>query len=379
MVGAAVALRLIVAAATGTGTEDHESFEIVRHALREDPLHLYEDVPDLRWPYPPGYLPVVAAFASLASATGIDFTHLLRAGPIAADAGIALLAQHLLGLHGAGERARLGAAALVLLGPVFVGVSAYQGQVDSVAILPALAAFAVWHRAGPRRAVGAGLLIGLGASMKTVPLLMLIALAPSVRSPRELAALTGAAVAVPLAMLAPFVAVDPGEVWGHLTYRGFPGLGGLSLLVQPDFPLFWQSGHAVPAGAGTTFLGDYGGVVAAAGILAAAALAARFRPDPLEAATVVWLAVWLFGVNFFIQYLVWGLPFLIARGRLRAALAIQALAAPAALVLYLDRSEEWLVWAAYTAPMVALWALTAVLLAQRVRGYAAAMPRAGAA
>jgi hypothetical protein len=377
-IGAGLVARLLVAALAGTDTEDLHSFEIVRTAVREDPLHLYEDVPDLRWPYPPGYLPAVAAFAGITSATGIDFLHLLRVGPIAADAGIALLVQHLLGMHGAHERTRLAGAGLVMLGPVFLGVSAYQGQIDSVAILPALAAFVVWQRGGPSRALAAGVLIGLGGSVKTVPLLMLLALAPSVRSRRELLTLVTAAAAVPLAMLAPFLAVDADAVWDHLTYRGFPGLGGLSLVVQPDYVLFWQAGHAPPSGAATEFLLDYGGVVAAAGLLAAVALLARFRPGPLDAAVIVWLAVWLLGVNFFIQYLVWGLPFLLARGESRKVAAIQLIATPALLALYLDASEDWLLWSVYTVPMIALWLLLAILVVAKVRGYALSMPRAKA-
>jgi hypothetical protein len=379
MIGAGLLARLIVAAVTGTDTEDLHSFEIVRTAIREDPMHLYADVPDLRWPYPPGYLPVTAAFAGVSSATGIDFLHLLRLAPIAADAGIALLVQYLLGVRGASERTRLLGAGLVMAGPVFFGVAAYQGQIDSVAILPALAAFAVWQRGGPSRALTAGLLIGLGASVKTVPLLMLVALAPSVRNPRELLTLAGSAVAVPLALLAPFLVVDPGAVYDHLTYRGFPGLGGLSLVVQPDYVLFWQAGHLAPSNAATDFLLDSGGLVAGAALIAAVALLARFRPQPLDAAAILWFAVWLFGVNFFIQYLVWGLPFLLARGHLRSAAAIQLLAAPALLVLYLDVSEEWLLWSLYTAPMIGLWLLVALLLARRVRGYSAAMPNAEAA
>jgi hypothetical protein len=378
-IGAGIAARLIVAAVTGTGTDDLHSIDIVRTALREHPLHLYVDVPNLRWPYPPGYLPAIGGLAGVSSVTGIDFLHLMRLAPIAADAGIALLVQHLLGTRGASARIRLAGAALVAFGPVFFGVSAYQGQLDSVAILPALAAFAVWQRGGPSRALAAGLLIGLGGSVKTVPLLMVLALAPSVRSRRELVTLALAAVAVPLAMLVPFLAVDPGAVHDHLTYRGFPGLGGLSLLAAPDYPLFWQAGHALPSNAVTDFLMDSGGLVAGAGLIAAAAIIARFRPDPLDAAVIVWFAVWLLGVNFFIQYLVWGLPFVIARGHLRSALAIQLLAGPALLVLYLERSEEWLIWSAYTAPMIALWALVALLLARTVRGYSAAMPRPGAA
>lgn len=379
LIGAGLIARLIVAAVTNTGTEDLESFEIVRTALREDPLGFYGDVPDLRWPYPPGYLPFAAAMAGLDSLTGLDYLHLIRLGPIAADVGIALLVQHLLGTRGASERTRLAGAALVMLGPVFFGVSAYQGQLDSAAILAALAGFALWERGGESRALTAGLLIGLGGSMKTVPLLMLVALAPSVRDRRELVTLVAAAAAVPLVMLAPFLVVDARAVYDHLTYRGFPGLGGLSLVVQPDYPLFWQAGHAHPSNSATDLLSDAGGFVAAAGLAAAAAVIVRFRPEPLDAAVLIWFAVWLFGVNFFVQYLVWGLPFMLARGELRSAAAIQALAGPAALLLYLDRSEEWLIWSAYTIPILALWALVLVLLVRKVRGYAAAMQRAGMA
>ena len=377
IVGAGVLARLLVAALTDTGTEDLESFAIVRDALREDPLGLYSDVPDLRWPYPPGYLPVTAGFAGIASATGIDFLHLLRVGPTLADAGIALLVQHLLGMRGASERTRLAGAGMVAFGPVFIGVAGYQGQIDSVAILPALAAFAVWERGGANRALAAGLLLGLGGSVKTVPLLLLLALLPNVRSPREAVTLVTAAAAVPLALLAPFLVTDAGAVWDHLTYRGFPGLGGLSLLAQPDLPLFWQAGHDYDPNGATEFLLDTGGgVVVAAGLIATAALLARFRPEPLDAAVVVWLAVWLVGVNFFLQYLIWGLPFLIARAELRAAAAIQLLAAPALLLLYLDVRSEWAVWAVYTVPLLALYALWLALLGARVRRYAAAVPRA---
>jgi hypothetical protein len=379
LIGAGLVARLVVAAVTATGTEDLESFEIVRTALREDALHFYSDVPELRWPYPPGYLPFAAAMAGLDSLTGLDYLHLVRLGPIAADAGIALLVQHLLGTRGASERTRLAGAALVMLGPVFVGVSSYQGQLDSAAILPALAAFAVWERGGGQRALHAGLLIGLGGSMKTVPLLMVLALAPFARDRREAVTLMAAAAAVPLLMLVPFLAVDARAVYDHLTYRGFPGLGGLSLVVQPDYPLFWQSGHGLPSNAGTDLLADAGGFVAAAGVAAAAAVILRLRPDPLDAAVILWFAVWLFGVNFFVQYLVWGLPFMLARGDLRSAAAVQALAGPALLLLYLDRSEEWLVWSVYTVPMLALWGLVLVLLVRKVRGYAAAMQRAGTA
>ncbi|HEX8066656.1 MAG TPA: glycosyltransferase 87 family protein [Thermoleophilaceae bacterium] len=383
IVGAGTLVRLAIAFATDTSFIDLESFAIVRDALDRAPLDLYSNVEGTRWPYPPGYLPVVAGLDALASATTIDFLHLVRVVPSLADAGLAVIVQHLLGRRGASERARLAAAGAVALGPVFVGVAAYQGQIDSVAILPALAAFAVWERGGPRRALAAGLLIGAGGAVKTVPLLMLVALAPSARSRREATGLAAAALAVPLAALAPFLAGGAGDVLDHFRYRGFPGLGGLSLVVQPDLPLYWLAGHDYDPNAATRALLDAGGAIVAVALAATAAAVARLRPHPVDAAILLWLAVWLLGLNFFLQYLVWGLPFLLARGHLRRAVAIQLLAAPALLVIYLDASREWLVWALYTVPLIALWGLTAAAFASGARGaaatagYAPAMPGRG--
>src|SRR5207302_10782054 len=104
---------------------------------------------------------------------------------IAADAAIAWLVQAGLGRAGASDRTRLSACALVALGPAFALISGMHGQIDSVAILPAVLALVVWERGGSRRALAAGLLIGRAASIKTAPGLMVLALLPSVRSRRE--------------------------------------------------------------------------------------------------------------------------------------------------------------------------------------------------
>ena len=371
VIGAGLAARLVVAFVTEAALVDHESLELVRGVVTADPLDLYAGVSgEDRWPYPPGYVPVIVVAHVLAEATGLGFIELARIPPALADCGLALLVQHLLGMRGATERTRLAAAATIALGPLFIGVAGYQAQIDSVAILPALAAVAVWERGGPRRALIAGLLIGLGGSIKTVPLVMILALLPWCASRREATTLVAAAAAVPLALLAPYLATGPGDVIGHLSYRGFPGLGGLSLLVQPEFPLLVYSGNPLEPNALTDLLRDAGGVIAIAALAAAAAVLLRFRPPPLEGAILLALVLWVFGVNFFLQYLIWGLPFLLANGELRRALQIQALALPALAVFYLEPESEPLVWALYTAPVAALWAFAAAMLAARTRACA---------
>ena len=371
LIGAGLIARVVAAFASGEGLADHESLHLVRGVVTGDPLDLYGGLEgEDRWPYPPGYVPAILGAHGFAELTGLGFIPLIRLAPIASDLGLALLVQHLLGLRGASERARVAATAAVALGPVFMGVSSYQAQIDSLAILPALAALMVWERDGPRRALLAGLLIGAGGSVKTIPLVVVLALLPWCRSPREAVTLVAAAAAVPLALLAPYLAIDAGDVLDHLSYRGFAGLGGISLLVQPELPLLPISGNGFEPNAATDLLLDAGGVLPLLALAATAAFLLRFRPPPLEAAILIWLVLWVFGVNFFLQYLVWGLPFLLVAGDLRRVVQIQLLAVPALAVFYLEVDADWAVWVFYTPPVVAIWALSVAMLVSRARASA---------
>jgi hypothetical protein len=210
--------------------------------------------------------------------------------------------------------------------------------------------------------------------VKTIPLVMVLALLPWCRSPREALTLVTAAAAVPLALLAPYLAIDAGDVLDHLSYRGFAGLGGISLLVQPELPLLPLAGNGFAPNAATELLLDAGGVLPLVALAAAAAFLLRHRPPPLEAAILIWLVVWVFGVNFFLQYLVWGLPFLLVAGELRRVVQFQLLALPPLAIVYLEVSAEWAVWVFYSAPVVALWALSCAMLVARVRA-SASRPR----
>jgi hypothetical protein len=371
LLGAGLAARVVVAFLTDANLVDHASLDLVRGVVTADPLDLYEGVEgEDRWPYPPGYLPAILGAHSVAELTGAGFIEIARLVPATADIGLAFLVQHVLGLRGASDRTRLAAAGVVALGPLFIGVSGYQGQIDSVAMLPALAAFAVWEHGGSRRALAAGLLLGAGGAVKTVPLVLVLALLPWCRSPREAVTLVVAAAAVPLALLAPYLAIGFSDVVDHLGYRGFPGLGGLSMLAQPEFPLLAFAGDPLEPNALTDLLIDAGGILPVLGVAAAGAILLRFRPDPLQGAIVLVLVLWVFGVNFFLQYLIWGLPLLLAAGELRRAIQIQAVALPALAVFYLEPSTEWVIWALYTLPVAALWALAAAMLVARTRAFA---------
>jgi hypothetical protein len=376
--------RLILAFSTHGQVYDLRSFALVNSALHSHVFGVYHQLDDYstppygRWPYPPGFFLFIVSLAGLAHLAGLLFTSLIRVPAILCDAGIAFLVQDFLRQRGCGERSRLLAAGLVALGPSFAVISGYHGQIDSVAILPALAAAVLWTRTNASwRPYAAGALIGFGAAIKTVPILMLIALLPTAQSWREAAKLVAVAVVIPLAVFLPWLILDgPGKslVW---SYRGGPGLGGISLLTDPALPLTpFGTAHATVSGVTKTVY-DQARWITGLALLGVTGIVTRYRAAPIDAAVLLWLAVWVFGVTFFLQYMVWGLPFLIMAGYLRQVLILEAALLPPTIVTYSTGLPDWEIWVFYTAPMIALWvafASAAVILARRVARRGVAMP-----
>ena len=362
MLAAGLAIRLTLAFATYGVRFDIDSLALARDQLRVDPLSLYgaltTDFGDQvlpRWPYPPGFFAWVVPAGWLADATGLPFHGLIQIPAILADLALALLVQAYLARRGASDATRLAAAGLIALGPSFIAISGYHGQLDSVAILPAVAAVVLWDRGGARRAWAAGLLLGVGAAIKTVPALVALALLPHARSLREAATLIAAALLVPAALLAPFALADP-ETIGVLTgYQGAPGVGGLSLLVQPGLATLWLSGTSVELSPASRMLLDHGVALLLLALAGAALFLARYRPPPATAAIVLWLTVYAFSPNLFLQYAVWGLPFMLLAGYVwQAAVAQLALLTPT-LMVYLGPVPEWAALYVYVSSMVGLW------------------------
>lgn len=384
LIGGLLALGLVIRLAVVDGTDgvtfDMASFMQVEAALREHAFGMYAEIHPSRWPYPPGYLPFVA-FAGL-EVPPLQLQSWIRLPAVAADLGLAVLVQDLLGRFGASPARRVWGAGLVALGPIFVGVSSFNGQLDPVATLLALAALWVWTRPGmARRALYAGLLIGAGAAVKTVPGLMVLALAPTARSWRELATLVASAAAVLVAALLPFVVATPSEALRVFTYHGVPGFGGVSLLVHPEFAQRTLAGLPVQATDALIFMRDHGHQAVLLPALAVLGLLLwRRRPDAVTASVLLWLALWVFGANFFLQYLVWGLPFLLVRGHLRAVAAVQLGLLPALLAAYnAPVPEAWALWL-YTGPVVAAWAAALVALAWvALRTVSSTAPRSASA
>lgn len=378
MIALGTVARVVIAYATYGEAFDIDSYELVHTQLANDPFDVYGAVNSAvgdtelsRWPYAPGYFPWIEVSAAL-TGVGLPLHGTIQLPSIFADAGIALLVQYFLGLRGSSRQTRLLAAGAVVLGPSFAAISGYHGQIDSIAILPAVGALVVWESPSARsRALSAGLLIGAGAALKTVPILMVLALLPSARSRKEAGLLVGGAIAVPLLLILPFAVADLEGVRAAARYSGVPGLGGLSLAAQPSLAADWlELGMLVSLSEASKTLLDLGDVLTVASLVALAAYFARFRPPAHVAAVLLWLTVYAFSPNFFVQYLVWGLPFLLMAGYVRQTLAIQALVIlPTILIYARPWDERTLVAVAYAAPMLALWVawiVALVLLGRRM-------------
>jgi uncharacterized membrane protein len=370
LLGAGLVIRICLLATTAGNRFDLDSAALVARALLHAPGHVYALAnvhgQPVRWPYLPGYFPVELLVKGLGGLTGIAFARLFRVPTSLADLGIAWLVQDYLGSRGASRQARLAAAALVSLGPSFIAISGVHGQIDAVAILPAVAALSVWERDRPeRRAWVAGLLIGIGIAIKTVPGLMVFALLPSARARGEAAKLIAAAAIVPLiAALPEIVAAGTGWMSVLTHYHGGVGLGGLSLLAQPNLPLDWLHVGSYAPNPVSVWLVGHGNVIAVAAIAVVAALLLYWRVEAPLGAVAIWLTVYVFGVNFFMQYMVWGLPFFLMAGYLRNVLCLELLLFAPVLVLYHGTTHAWVVSAFYVAPMLLVWLVLAVALAR---------------
>jgi hypothetical protein len=381
LIAVGILARVALALTTFGQPFDVDSFYIVRAALTDHGLEFYGYVnePSLggfRWPYPPAFLPWLPISDRLAGLTGIDYHDLVQLPAIAADAAIAWLVQRFLAGRGVAERTRLLAVAAVMFGPAFVAISGYHTQIDSVAILPAVAAVVVWveRPEARRRWLWAGLLVGLAAALKTTPILVLLALVPSARSLREAAATAATACAVPGLALAPFFFVDPGDVLRLADYQGAPGAGGLTMVLDPSLLQFWltdtysdRPSPLDPNGL-VQLIADGTGPITVAVFAAIGLFLARFRVDPVRGAMLIWLGLYAAGTAFFFQYLVWGLPFFLLAGRVREAIALQLAVLIPIVLLYAGPRDSAAAETAYYAIMTAVWLACAAAFVITARG-----------
>ena len=338
VVGVGLIVRLAMAFTAHGGGFDGQSAVVVRDALGNDLMHFYDNVngedTGLRWPYPPAYLVVVAVSGWISKATSWPYFGVIKLAPALADCAIAVVAAMVVARRRPATTWIVGAAAVVAFGPVFIAVSAWHGQFDSFAILPAVIAVAWWdvHRT-TTVALAAGALFGLGAAIKTVPGVLVLALLPTATNRQRIAMLATTA-AVPAIISLPWLIADFENASWMLRYRGLPGVGGLSLLVQPSLAEGWLHTFTFEPTAATNFVTDISPFLLAGGLIALTLAMTRWRTEPLLASVGVIAVVYVAGANFFFQYAVWGLALLAAAGFVRWAAGIQLAMLVPAIITY---------------------------------------------
>ncbi len=341
VIGIGTLVRVLIAFDTYGYGFDMDSLVMLRHQLDADPLHVYGamNTPlhlesfhmQYRWPYPPAFFPW-AWVSGQAGALGLPFDGVVQLPAIAADAGLALLSFDFLRRRGhRAGRCFLGGA-LVAIAPPLLLTSGYRGQIDSVAFLPAVGAVYlwdrgdIWERRGElARPLTVGLVIGVGAAVKIVPIILLAAFFPwVVRRPRAALALIVPALAVPLLLLAPFAVADPTGVGRSIGYAGSPGDSGLSMLAQPGLVYARAANDlgSVSLNDATRFFYLHGGELALFALGAISLFLLVTRPEPVLGALLLIVGLYVFGPNDCIQYFSWCIPFLVMAGMLRVAAAV---------------------------------------------------------
>jgi hypothetical protein len=367
IVVAGLAVRLFFAA-NWFGNGDLFTFALVGARTVDDPLHTYGG--DVLYPYPPGYLPWLAAASELSRTTGESFSTLAHLLPILADVALAVAVYVYLGWRRATESMRTLGFAAVMLGPAFIAISGYHGQMDGVAILPGVLALMAWERRPQsNRAIESGILVAIGGLIKSVPMLLVLPLLSSARSVREGLKLVVSAGAVFGLVCLPFFLAEPDGYRRVLSYTGVPGRGGISVLTDPTFaaerrtdPVLATVGHPNDL---TDWISQHNGLITVVVLIAVAAFLFRYRPAPIDGVVILWLAIFVFSPNFLLQYLLWALPFFLMAGYIREVVVLQIALIPPLLITYL--SPDATLADIYVVIMIGLWIFWALALATVVR------------
>lgn len=333
MLAAGFVFRVVLAWKTYGQVYDIHSLAIIANALEPGGIGAYDTN---RWPYPGGFLPFLWLANRATDDLGLRFDGVVQLPAIVADMAIAVAVTAWLRLRAFSEGKALFGAALVALGPSFFIISGYHGQIDAVAALPTFVGVLLWTRGGSRRALYAGLLIGLGAAVKQPVGFAVLALLPTADSWRERWVLLGATIMVPVISIAPWLVTDTHDVIRAMRQNsGVPGFGGLSAFVQPDLTRSWSTAvGSVPASGPTLHLVDAQRVIVAAGAIAAGALLWAKRVPPVQGAAFVFLTIYVVNPNFGFTYTLWGAPFFIAAGYLLEVAVFELVALPAMAWLY---------------------------------------------
>jgi 4-amino-4-deoxy-L-arabinose transferase-like glycosyltransferase len=145
-----------------------------------------------------------------------------------ADVGSAVLVYLLLARFADEERAR-SSAILVMLSPILIPISGFQGNTDPVFVF--LILLSAWCLLVPRWVFVAGICFGLALNVKIVPIIVAPALFCWLRGRKDRAVLASTTAAVVLVGYLPTFVEVPRDMWRNMVqYSSYSGFWGFSLL-----------------------------------------------------------------------------------------------------------------------------------------------------
>lgn len=260
--------------------------------------------------HPPFMIHVIAAWDALARATGAPFPFWMRLPSVlAASASVGVV----YALLRPDRHPRWGLpVALFAAAPAAVMIAGFHGNTDPVLVCFLLVA--VWCLERWRTAVGAGIACGLALSIKLSPMIFLPLFFFYLRTWRARAAYVLALGATWVALAMPFLAQNPllvlRQILGYGSLFGYWGLGWLMARVPPKLARL------------EALYADYGKYALLALLVYLAWRMNRRddRPPLLLQGAVIALTFLALTPGFGVQYLAWGLPWVVMLGAGASAL-----------------------------------------------------------
>lgn len=332
-VAALAALVRLVPAALTFGTSDVVTWELLGRMLLDGENFYATQLHN----WPALWIYFCAAAIWLHDTTGVPFSLLIKLPPIAADALISLLLMS--------WTRRRSAGLAYALNPVAILITGYHGQFDALMLAPTVLATLLFTkstrlqtaaralrcarmtarqsgaRATPisRNVLLSALAIGLGIWFKPVPFILLPLLLPRLATWRDRLLYTVLAVAPAILGTLPYFVQWPQDVAANF-------LGYSSWFGQWGYAVMWMVVEFVTSGTVPWWLPDpdyvsaplhaiyVGGKFVLIGALCVTWwLAFRRRMDLLRSITVTFAVFYFATSGFGVQYLLWIVPFAIAR------------------------------------------------------------------
>jgi len=298
-----LALRLIMFYAQRGGPYPWD-FEHDFHDTAVNVLNMRDPVLNIReggWHFLSLMAYVLAGQLWFAHATGLSWNTVGHVLPIAADLVLMILVGRLAQGKQALRRFQWACNPLAIL------ICALHGQIEPLALAFGVGAFLVARGSVRGRGPYAGLLVGLAIAANSWPAVLLPGVLLMLRGTRERIAAFACAVAVPLA----FLLVQPLFV-RPLTYVHLIDIVKTLLHTKPVVGDWgWTTLFTGGMQMESPLLGRVGTLVLAAGVVAAVWW--WRRADPIDLTIVILVAFCICTHRMGSQYLLWPLPFLLAR------------------------------------------------------------------